>query len=117
MYYVNTRGIKSKLNSVERIAEELAPQVMCVTETMLDKDEKIEIPGYRVFDNNNKTGKGGIIIAVKKELKDITIETEQVTEEYQSLWIKIDNTRNKINVGCIYAPQENKTSKLIVDPL
>ena len=61
------------------------------------------------FDNNNKTGKGGIIIAVKKELKDITIETEQVTEEYQSLWIKIDNTRNKINVGCIYAPQENKT--------
>ena len=109
MYYVNTRGIKSKLNSVERIAEELAPQVMCVTETMLDKDEKIEIPGYRVFDNNNKTGKGGIIIAVKKELKDITIETEQVTEEYQSLWIKIDNTRNKINVGCIYAPQENKT--------
>ena len=109
MYYVNTRGIKSKLFSIQRIAEELAPQVICVTETKLDKNEKVEIPGYTVYDNGNKTGKGGILIAVKTELKDATVETEQITEEYQSLWIKIDNTRNKINIGCIYAPQENKT--------
>ena len=110
VYYVNTRGIKSKLYSIERIAEELAPQVMCITETMLDKDEKINIPGYRkIFYNSNKIGKGGILIAVKNELENVTIEMEQVTEEYQSLWIKIDNTRNKINIGCIYARQEGKT--------
>ena len=71
--------------------------------------KKIIIPGCEVFYNSYKTGKGGVLIAIKKELKKVTIETEQVTEEYQSLWIKIDNTRNKINIGCIYAPQESKT--------
>ena len=106
VYYVNTRGIKSKLNSIERIASELDPQVMCITETMLDKDEKIKISGYKNFYNGNKSGKGGIIIAVKEKLAEVTVELEQITEEYQSLWIKIDNTKTKINIGCVYAPQE-----------
>ena len=98
VYYVNTRGIKSKIDSIERIAEELSPQVICITETMLDKDEKIKIPGYRNFYNNNKAGKGGILIGIKKELSHVTVETEQITEEYQTLWIKIDNSKNKINI-------------------
>ena len=25
------------------------------------------------------------------------------------MWVKVDNGRNKINIGCVYAPQENKT--------
>ena len=54
MYYVNTRGIKSKINSIERIAQEVSPHVICITETMLGKKEKIEIPGYENFYNNNK---------------------------------------------------------------
>jgi hypothetical protein len=109
VYYVNTRGIKSKINSLERIANELHPQVICITETMLGKKEKIEIQGYENFYNNNVSGKGGIVIAIKNELKEVTVEVDQVTKEYQSLWIKIDNGKNRINIGCIYAPQENKT--------
>ena len=76
---------------------------------MLGEKEKVEIKGYRNFYNSNKIGKGGIVIAVRNELKDVTIETERTLEEYQTLWIKIDNGRNKINVGCVYAPQESKT--------
>ena len=49
------------------------------------------------------------MIGVKDELSHVTVETEQITEEYQTLWIKIDNSKNKINIGCLYAPQENKT--------
>ena len=74
VYYVNTRGIKSKLFSIERIAQDLAPQVMCITETMLDKDEKINIPGYKNYYNGNKAGKGGILIAIKEELEGVTVE-------------------------------------------
>ena len=110
VYYVNTRGIKSKMDSLVRIANEIQPQVMCVTETMLgEKEEKIDIPNYEIFYNSKKAGQAGIIIAIKENLKHVTVETERTNDEYQSLWIKIDNGKNKINVGCVYAPQENKT--------
>ena len=89
---------------------EIKPQVVCITETHLDKDEKITIEGYRIFDNNNKKGKGGIIIGVKDNLKNITIETEKICDKYQTLWIRIDNKNNKINIGTVYAPQESKNN-------
>ena len=109
IYYVNTRGIKSELNSIDRIVGELSPQVICLTETMLGEKEEVTINGYTNFYNNNKIGKGGIIIAVQNDLKEVTIETDRTKEEYQTLWIKINNGRNKINIGCVYAPQEGKT--------
>ena len=109
MYYVNIRGIKSKIDSLIRIANETQPQVMCVTETLLGEKETIEIPEYKIFYNSKKAGQAGIIIAIKENLKHVTVETDRVNEEHQSLWIKIDNGKNKINVGCVYAPQESKT--------
>ena len=75
----------------------------------MGENERVEIEGYKFFYNSNKQGQGGIIIGVKKELGGITIETERVLGEYQSLWVRIDNSRNKINIGCIYAPQESRT--------
>ena len=84
---------------------------------MLGEKEKIEIDGYTPFFNNNKSGKGGIIIAVQNELKDVTIETGKTLEEYQTLWVKIDNGNNKINVGCVYAPQEKDTKVAIYNQM
>ena len=40
VYYVNIRGVKSKIDSLVRIANETQPQVMCVTETMLGEKGK-----------------------------------------------------------------------------
>ena len=93
IFYVNTRGIKTKLDSLVRIVTELSPQVICLTETMLGEKEKVEIDGYTPFHNSNKSGQGGIIIAVKNDLKDVTIETERTLEDYQSLWVKVDTKK------------------------
>ena len=79
---------------------ELSPQVICLTETMLGEKEKIKINGYTPFYNSNKIGQGGIIIAVQNALKDATIETARTLEDYQSLqalvnsvyYMKIFNT-------------------------
>ena len=109
IYYVNCRELKTKLDSIDRIVNELSPQVICLTETMLGEKEKLSIAGYTPFFNNNKSGKGGIMIAVQNSLKDVTIETDKTLEEYQTLWVKIDNRNNKINNGCVYAPQEKET--------
>ena len=84
---------------------------------MLGENEKVKIPGYDNFYNSNKSGKGGIIIAVQNALEEVTIETDKTLEEYQTLWIKIDNGRNKINVGCVYAPQESKTKVAVFNQM
>ena len=110
VYYVNIRGIKSKLVSINRILLDHKPQVVCITETHLEQNEKIKIEGYELYYNDNKKGKGGIIIGVREELKNITIETEKILDKYQTLWIKINNKKNKINIGTIYAPQESKNN-------
>ena len=84
--------------------------VVCMTETHLDKSEEITLKGYKIYYNNNKQGQGGILIAVKDNLENITIVTEKILDKYQTLWIKINNNRNIINIGTIYAPQESRNN-------
>ena len=107
IYYVNIRGIKSKIKSLQKIIDNEKPHIICINETKLEKNEKIELRGYKTFYNNNKNGKGGTLIAVRGKLDKIAIETDKEIKEYESLWIKIDNGKNKINIGNIYAPQES----------
>ena len=109
IYYVNVRGLKSKMDSVQRILEDIQPEVICMTETHLGDGEKVELEGYEIYYNSNTKGKGGIVVGIQEKLKHITIETEKKKGAFETLWIKIDNTKNKINIGTIYAPQESRT--------
>ena len=61
------------------------------------------------MNDRNKDG-GGVIIAVKKVLKNVTVEVHRTTEVFESLWIVINNTKVKIRIGVVYLPQE-KTLK------
>ena len=47
------------MGSVKRIIEEKRPQVICITETMLGENEKIDFEGYVPYYNSNKAGQGG----------------------------------------------------------
>ena len=50
------------------------------------------------------------MLAVKENIKTVTLEVTQEKKIGQSLWILLDNNRSKIRIGVIYAPQENVTS-------
>ena len=50
---------------------------------------------------------GGILIAYKKKIKNMVIEIETNTENYEGLIIKIDNQITNIKLAVIYFPQEN----------
>ena len=87
------------------------PILICLVETHLQKEEKMRIPGYsHIFRNDRSRNSGGIMLAVKENIKTVTLEVFQLKEIGQSLWILLDNNRNKIRIGVIYAPQENVTS-------
>ena len=55
--YVNIRGIKSKVKSLENIAQEEKPTLIAIAETILEAKEKIEIEGYAILPKN-KTAEG-----------------------------------------------------------
>ena len=51
----------------------------------------------------------GILIGVRENIKNISLELTQENKVGQSLWILLTNTKKKIRIGVIYAPQENVT--------
>ena len=109
--YSNINGIKSKIESLEDIIEEEKPTVIAVVETKLAQMGDFDIPGYKTLMMNRDENGGGLMISVKDELKNIVVECEEKNEVGEAKWILIDNGRNKIRLGLLYAPQENKTSK------
>ena len=108
--YLNIRGIKSKFDSLLTKIEEIEPTIICLTETFLLQKEKCEIEGYEVWPSLV----GGLLIAVKNEVKNICTIVEDKKEVGESMWVSIDNSRTKIRLGLIYAPQESRTKKDIL---
>ena len=62
--YLNIRGIQSKIVSLRNIIEEVQPTMVCITETHLIDEEKLEIEGYEPFRNDRNKDGGGIYILV-----------------------------------------------------
>ena len=110
LYYQNVRGIKSKIDSLIELVDDFDPTIICLVETHLLKEEEIKIEGYStIFRNDNTVNSGGILIAVKDNIKTVTLEVEQEQEVGQSIWVVINNNKSIIRIGTIYGPQENKT--------
>ena len=78
-----------------------------VTETWMDDDYDMKIEGYsEPYRNDRNRDGGGIMIAVRQELKNITVEVKRTKEKIESLWVVINNTRIKMRIGVVYFPQE-----------
>ena len=69
------------------------------------------MPGYNlVYCNDRSANSGGILIGVRDNVKNSSLELTQENKVGQSLWILLTDTKKKIRVGVIYAPQENLTT-------
>ena len=74
IYYVNIRGLKSKLDSLEEIIERHSPDIIGIVETHLGEEERIEIEGYKPIRSDRNTEGGGVMLAIKKEYEDNCVE-------------------------------------------
>ena len=70
------------------------------------KDYKLKIEGYEIYRNDRNEDGGGVMLAVKKELKFISVEVKQTSEYLESLWVLINNNKVKLRIGVVYFPQE-----------
>ena len=86
------------------------PSLVCIIETHIQKEDEIQISGYSfVCRNDRSTNSGGILIGVRDNIKNISLELTQKNKMGQSLWILVTNSKKKNRLGVIYAPQENRT--------
>ena len=49
------------------------------------------------------------MVAVKDKLKNIVIQLGETKEVGRTLWIRLNNGKEKIRIGTFYAPQESRT--------
>ena len=90
--------------------DDYQPALVCIIETHMQKEEEIQISGYSlVYRNDRSANSGGILIGVRDNIKNNSLELTQENKVGQSLWILLTNTNKKIRIGIIYAPQENVT--------
>ena len=54
------------------------PALICIVETHMQKEEKIQIPGHSlVYRNDRPVNSGGILIEVRDNIKNISSELTQ----------------------------------------
>ena len=72
------------------------PALVSIVETHTQKEEEIQIPGYSlVYCNDRSANSGGILIGVRDNIKNISLELTIFLENKvgQSLWILLTNTK------------------------
>ena len=111
VYYNNIRGLKGKEESLKDYVKEIEPTIICLTETHLAEEDEWKMDGYKTVPNNRNVEGGGILIAVKDEVANITKLSSKQSKIGETLWICVDNQRITLRVGLIYAPQESRTKK------
>ena len=103
--YQNIRGIKSKVDSLAEMVEDQKHAIVCLVEK-----EEVAIPGYETICRYDKSANsGGILVAVKNNIKTVTMQTHKQEQVGEGLSILIDNKKTKLKLGVIYVLQENTT--------
>ena len=96
--------------SMQRIIEEVEPDVIGLTETKMDEEEPLDFKDeYSIYRNDRNKDGGGVLIAVKKIYKHLVYDIRKYNSSEESIWVDLDG-KKKYRIGNIYMPDENKTS-------
>ena len=88
-YYLNIRGLKSKIESLKEIIIVENPEVRGIVETMLDGKHKVVMEGNTVYRNDRNGDGGGILIAIKDVLKRIMVEESNSKRKEENICLSL----------------------------
>ena len=80
-------------------------------------DDIIEFDCYKTFLLNRETEGGGLSVAVRKGIKNITHIVNEDVSNGEMIWILIDNTKLQLRLGLIYAPQESRSTTVQLEKM
>ena len=101
--YANIRGIKSKMESVLCILEEIKPEIIIFVESHQKGNNSIRIPGYQqtiVRNSKNKQG-GGLLMSIKDNL-NANLILLNINEKHEQMWVKLTSAKVDYIFGIMY---------------
>ena len=108
---INVRGIKGKIKDLELTLLTHNTHIAGITETYLEPEENIYIPGYTWIGKPRTENGGGVGFMIRNDLiNKIDILDENPDTEIQ--WIKT-KTKPGIMIGVYYGKQENVKRNII----
>ena len=105
--------MKSKIESLKEIADNIYPSIICIIESKIDKHAKCKLADFCdpiELRRNNKKG-GGIWITYKESLKKTITVLEIGDEELEQVWLNITIGIRDLSLGVVYGKQESRGKK------
>ena len=93
IFYQNVKGLNSKIDKLEEAIDDYKPDLICLLETHLAKEDQIGILGYRIYRNYGTKNRKGILIPVRNSIKTMAVEISRHDEVGQTLRILLNNLR------------------------
>ena len=115
VFYSNIDGLISKKLELGDYIREMKPEVICLTETKIDKDVVLEVLGWNNYniwrkDREGKVGGGVLIMThVKLKARNINIVTGTGNNRAEILAVEIEGEdNNNIDIVVVYMPPQTR---------
>lgn len=112
-YYQNVGGLRTKLNDLKRNFELSSYNVVMFSESWLNDAftvSEVKFAGYEVYrsDRNaviaNKTRGGGVLIAVRCNLRSSLVPVATPSRSFDQLFVTVNISGQSYIFGCTYIP-------------
>ena len=103
--------------SMESLLTATKADVALITETKLEKNQQINIKGYKwIARNRNKNG-GGVGILIRNTISQQAKEDNTADEppDLETKWITLETRPKNIAIGVFYGPQENEKIEKVTE--
>ena len=98
---------------MSELVDDIGPTVVCLVETLIQKEEEIIVRGYQTICRADETS-NNILIVIKNNTKTIIMEIGENSEIGQLMWILLvfRQPKNKIkNMSTICTPIKQSANK------
>ena len=113
--YSNSRGIRSKVHSLNAALDNEKPDILILVETQLAGKYNIKIDGYDKQIKRNRSTKGGGLLVATRNSSDLEMLLVSCDETQEQMCIQVSNRIWKFRLIVAYGLQESRSSEEDLD--
>ncbi|XP_050516568.1 uncharacterized protein LOC126891435 [Diabrotica virgifera virgifera] len=123
VYYLNTGGMRTKIQSFHQAPSCSCYDIVMIAETWLNSDysdAEVGVPEYDIYRcdrevglNTLKTRGGGVLIAAKKSLSIQKIIVPLVDSDIYQLYLTFKIKTQNFVIGCVYIPSPSPSQSYL----
>jgi ribonuclease HI len=108
----NVNGFILHIDEVKLLIEEYEPTVLCLQETRIKTNERVNLTGYRMYQHRMATRQRGVAVAVRR---DTTAEKINLVTDLNAVAVRVGFDRPTTVCSLYVAPSQNPTLDELTD--